>query len=208
MFVFTDRHLDFLFTDIYLDACGYWWEIECFIFTWIWMLVFTNKDFNALFLYAFGSLCLLTGYSILHFYRDLNACVYWHGFWCFIFTWIWQIIWMLVFTNKDLNALFLHVFVCLCLQTRIWMLYFYRDLNACVYWHEFWCFIFTWICQIIWMLVFTNKDLNALFLHGFVCLCLQTGIWQLYVYIDWLPTGIWIIYFNTYFDAFGYWQGL
>jgi hypothetical protein len=58
MFVFTDRHFYFLLTDRYLDACGYWREIECFIFTWIWMLVFTNKDLNALFLYVFGCLCL------------------------------------------------------------------------------------------------------------------------------------------------------
>jgi hypothetical protein len=62
-----------------LYACVYKQGLECFIFICIWMLVFTNKDLNALFVYVFGSLWLLTGFSILHFYRDLDANVYKQG---------------------------------------------------------------------------------------------------------------------------------
>ena len=123
MFVSTDRHFYFLLTDRYLDACGYWREIECFICTWICMLVFTNKDLNALFLYVFGCLCLQTRTWMLYLYMYLEVCGYWQGFQFFIFTGIW----MLMFTNREFDALF------------------FMDLDASAYKQGLWCFIFTWI---------------------------------------------------------------
>jgi hypothetical protein len=90
-------------------VCVYWQILGCFIFTWIWMLVFTYMDLNALFLQRSEYLCLLTGIWMLYFYMDLDAC----------------------FTDMDLNALFLQRSECLCLLTGIWMLYFYMYLDAC-----------------------------------------------------------------------------